>query len=58
MSFARTKRIAATTTAVSLAAAGVLLANAPAAAAVPVTIEGPVPAYYARRWCRFPSLTP
>ncbi|WP_147458355.1 hypothetical protein [Rhodococcus sp. SBT000017] len=46
MSFARTKRIAATTTAVSLAAAGVLLANAPAAAAVPVTIEGPVPAYY------------
>lgn len=46
MPFTRTKRIAATTTAATLAAGGVLLANAPAAAAVPVTTEGPLPAYY------------
>ena len=46
MSFARTKKIAATTAAATLAVGGVLLANAPAATAAPVTIEGTVPAQY------------
>ncbi|WP_143545982.1 MULTISPECIES: hypothetical protein [unclassified Rhodococcus (in: high G+C Gram-positive bacteria)] len=39
MSFTRTKRIAATTTAATLAAGGVLLAFAPAASAAPTRAE-------------------
>ncbi|MFD6516881.1 hypothetical protein [Rhodococcus sp. NPDC060176] len=44
MSLTRTKKIAATAAAATLAAGGVLLATAPAATAAPVTIDGPVPA--------------
>ncbi len=46
MSLTRTKKIAATTAAASLAVGGILLATAPAATAAPVAFEGPVPAQY------------
>ncbi|BCF86533.1 hypothetical protein RQCS_60780 (plasmid) [Rhodococcus qingshengii] len=42
MSFARTKKIAATTAAASLAVGGILLATAPAASAAPAELGAPV----------------
>ncbi|MBS3694041.1 hypothetical protein G9U53_25810 [Rhodococcus sp. D-46] len=46
MSLTRTKKIAATTAAASLAAGGILLATAPAATAAPAPRPGNVPASY------------
>ncbi|MET3953530.1 hypothetical protein ABIE52_000396 [Rhodococcus sp. OAS809] len=50
MSLNRTKKIAATTAAASLAVGGILLATAPAASTGRLS--------WVPRWCRFPSITP